>query len=52
MKLNPLSKFKEKEFLQWVTKKKKQMVKFRVVRGEGNTNDSDATDDEEDSDEH
>ena len=52
MKLNPLSKFKEKEFLQWVTKKKKQMVKFRVVRGEGNTSDSDATDDQEDSDEH
>lgn len=52
MKTNSLSNFNKAKFLEWVEKKKKQTVKFRVVRGEGNTSDSDATesDDKDDSD--
>ena len=52
MKTNPLSNLNKAKFLEWLDTKKKQTVKFRVVRGEGNTSDSDATesDDKDDSD--
>ena len=51
MKTNPLSNLNKAKFLEWLDTKKKQTVKFRVVRGEGNTSDSDATesDDKDDS---
>ena len=51
MKTNPLSNLNKAKFLEWLETKKKQTVKFRVVRGEENTSDSDATesDDKDDS---